>query len=221
MSKLERQLAGASRETILLTAELLYLQVLPLSNVSAATKIARIEKVLSWAPGTKAELPEELRHGLQSEGAFNGGVGFNIQVADHVAWLSRFVEYAASQPQSLINSALADPWEFVGLTQSVPHDWPTIRYSIDFLAWPDHLQPVVSKDHRIKIRNAFAGIIGGQPVIPRLTLPRTCSPSGKHSRATRMSSSNGMTNRTLASGSRRIIRGDGPGWFARIRAALG
>ncbi|MGF6832830.1 5-methylcytosine-specific restriction protein B [Paenarthrobacter sp. TE4293] len=161
MSKLERQLAGASRETILLAAELLYLQVLPLSNVTAATKIARIEKVLSWAPGTKAELPEELRQGLQSEGAFNGGVGFNIQVADHVAWLSRFVEYAASQPQSLINSALADPWEFVGLTQSVPHDWPTIRYSIDFLAWPDHLQPVVSKDHRIKIRNAFAGIIGG------------------------------------------------------------
>lgn len=161
MSKLERQLAGAARETILLAAELVYLQVFPLENVMAATKIARVQKVLSWVPEADVELSEELREGLQAKGAFNGGVGFNIQVADHVGWLSRFAEYVTEQPESIINRALADPWAFIGLTQLVPKDWPTIRYSIEFLAWPDHLQPVVSRDHRIKIRNAFAGIIGG------------------------------------------------------------
>ncbi|MFJ6300189.1 AAA family ATPase [Arthrobacter sp. KFRI-F3372] len=161
MSKLERQLATASRETVLLAAELLYLQVLPLSNVMAATKIARIEKVLSWVPGSAVELSAELRKGLEAPGAFNGGVGFNIQVADHLGWLTRFVEHVTEQPMSLINAALEDPWTFISLTQAVPRDWPTIRYSIDYLAWPSHLQPVVKKDHRIKIRNAFADIIGG------------------------------------------------------------
>ncbi|BCW57853.1 hypothetical protein StoSoilB20_12000 [Arthrobacter sp. StoSoilB20] len=163
MAKLERQLADAPRETVLLAAELVYLQVFPLENVTPATKIARVEKVLSWVPEPEAdaELPEVLRQGLQAKGSFNGGVGFNIQVADHVGWLSRFVEHVTEQPASVINVALEDPWAFMGLTQAVTKDWPTIRYCIDFLAWPDHLQPIVSRDHRIKIRNAFAGIIGG------------------------------------------------------------
>jgi 5-methylcytosine-specific restriction protein B len=161
MAKLERQLATASRETVLLAAELLYLQVLPLSNVMAETKIARIEKVLSWVTGAAVELSSELRKGLEAPGAFNGGVGFNIQVADHLGWLTRFVEYVAKQPMSLISAALEDPWTFIGMTRAVPKDWPAIRYSIEYLAWPGYLQPVVKKDHRIKIRNAFAGIIGG------------------------------------------------------------
>lgn len=161
MAKLERQLADTPRETVLLAAELVYLQVFPLENVTPATKIARVEKVLSWVPEADTELPDVLRQGLQAKGSFNGGVGFNIQVADHVGWLSRFVEHVTEQPANVINVALEDPWAFMGLTQAVTKDWPTIRYCIDFLAWPDHLQPIVSRDHRIKIRNAFAGIIGG------------------------------------------------------------
>ncbi|MHA7275212.1 McrB family protein [Arthrobacter sp. Hz1] len=161
MAKLERQLAGASRATVLLAAELLYLQVVPLANVTPATKIARIEKVLSWVPGEPAKLTPELEYGLEAAGAFNGGVGFNIQVADHVAWLTRFVQHVVAQPLSLIEAALADPWNLIRITQAVESDWPTIRYSIEYLAWPGYLQPVVKKDHRIRIRNAFAPIIGG------------------------------------------------------------
>lgn len=161
MAKLERQLAGASRATVLLAAELLYLQVVPLANLTPATKIARIEKVLSWVPGEPVKLTPELEYGLEATGSFNGGVGFNIQVADHIAWLTRFVQHVVAQPMSLIEAALADPWTFIRMTQSVESDWPTIRYSIEYLAWPGYLQPVVKKDHRIRIRNAFAPIIGG------------------------------------------------------------
>ncbi|WP_219816086.1 McrB family protein [Arthrobacter sp. B1805] len=161
MAKLERQLAGASRATVLLAAELLYLQVVPLANVTPATKIARIEKVLSWVPGEPVKLTPELEDGLEATGSFNGGVGFNIQVADHIAWLTRFIQHVVAQPMSLIEAALADPWTFIRMTQSVESDWPTIRYSIEYLAWPGYLQPVVKKDHRIRIRNAFAPIIGG------------------------------------------------------------
>ncbi|MFF1384681.1 McrB family protein [Arthrobacter sp. NPDC058288] len=161
MAKFERQLKGARPATILLAAELAYLQVLPLSNVGVTTKVARINKILSWIEGASVVLPAPLREGLEAEGAFNGGMGFNIQVADHMKWLSRLVEHVAAQPVSLITAGLEDPWTFRDITQSVPDDRPMIRYSIDYLAWPGHLPPVVTRDHRIAIWQAFAGIIGG------------------------------------------------------------
>ncbi|MBT2534610.1 AAA family ATPase [Arthrobacter sp. ISL-69] len=161
MAKFERQLKGASRGTILLAAELAYLQVLPLSNVGPVTKVARINKILSWIEDGQVSLPPELREGLETPGAFNGGVGFNIQVAEHMKWLCRLVTYVATQPMSRIDAGLSDPWTFRAITQSVPDDRQTIRYSVDYLAWPGHLPPVVKNDHRIEIWKAFAGIIGG------------------------------------------------------------
>jgi 5-methylcytosine-specific restriction protein B len=161
MAKFERQLTGANRATILLAAELAFLQVLPLSNVGGATKVARVNKILSWIDGAPVALPVRLREGLEAEGAFHGGVGFNIQVSEHMRWLCRLVEHVASQPMSRIAGALEDPWTFRDMTQSVPDDRPMIRYSIDYLAWPGYLPPVVTRNHRIEIWQAFAGIIGG------------------------------------------------------------
>lgn len=161
MEKMERQLADASRETVLLAAELMYLQSVPLSNLKAETKLARINKILSWVPGPQVVLPEELAAGLRAPGSYNGGVGSLIQVADHLKWLTELVVHVSNQPQSFIDAALSDPWTFISLTEAVPNDWPGIRYSIEYLAWPGYLQPVVKKDHRIKIRNTFARIIGG------------------------------------------------------------
>lgn len=161
MAKFERQLQGASHGVVLLAAELAYLQVLPLSNVGAQTKIARVEKILSWIEHEEMPLPPTLQVGLDVEGAFHGGVGFNIQIAEHMKWLSRLVEHVATQPMSLIEAALSDPWAFRDLTQSVPGDRPMIRYSVDYIAWPGYLPPVVKRDHRTEIWHAFAGVIGG------------------------------------------------------------
>jgi 5-methylcytosine-specific restriction protein B len=161
MAKFERQLQGASRGVVLLAAELAYLQVLPLSNVGAQTKIARIEKILSWIEHDEVPLPPALQQGLGGEGAFHGGVGFNIQVAEHMKWLSRLVEYVATQPMSLIEAALTDPWAFRDITQSVPDDRPMIRYSVDYIAWPGYFPPVVKRDHRTEIWHAFVGVVGG------------------------------------------------------------
>lgn len=161
MAKFERQLQGASRGVVFLAAELAYLQVLPLSNVGAQTKIARIEKILSWIEHDEVPLPPAFQEGLGAGGAFHGGVGFNIQVAEHMKWLSRLVEHVATQPMSLIEAALTDPWAFRDLTQSIPDDRPMIRYSVDYLAWPGYMPPVVKRDHRTEIWHAFAGVIGG------------------------------------------------------------
>lgn len=163
MEKYERQLNGASRATILLAAELAFLQVLPLSNVGAATKAARANTILSWIDGAPITLPKELIDGMEETGgSFNGGVGFNIQVSEHMRWLCRLAQHVASQPRARAAEALANPWTFRDITQSVPDDRPLIRYSIDYLAWPGYHPPVVKRDHRVEIWRAFAGIIGGE-----------------------------------------------------------
>ncbi|MET4145487.1 AAA family ATPase [Arthrobacter sp. UYCo732] len=161
MAKFERQLQGGGRGVVLLAAELAYLQVLPLWNVSGQTKTTRINKILSWIEGDAVSLPSLLQEGLDVEGAFHGGVGFNIQVAEHMKWLSRLVEHVGTQPMSLIEAALMDPWAFRDITQSVPDDRPMIRYSVDYIVWPGYLPPVVKRDHRTEIWHAFAGVIGG------------------------------------------------------------
>lgn len=162
MSKMERQLADAPRETVLLAADLMYLQAVALANMKAQTKVDRIQKILSWVPGAKVSLPESLERGLRAQGAYNGGVGSLIQVADHLKWLTQLVIHTTTAGEERVEAALSDPWNFIIFTQSVPQDWPGIRYSVEYLAWPGFLQPIVKKDHRIRIRNTFASIIGGQ-----------------------------------------------------------
>ena len=123
LAKLERQLHGAPREVVLLAAELLYLQVLPLSNVKAATKHERIEMVLSWLD-PRPVLPSEMADGLSAEGVFHGGVGFNVQIWQQLLWLCRFVFSWQELPEGDRQAALADPWAFRRVAAATPHDWP-------------------------------------------------------------------------------------------------
>jgi 5-methylcytosine-specific restriction enzyme B len=158
--KLRRQLRDASREAVLLAVELLYLRVLPLGNVKAETKRARIDEVLSWLDPVPA-LPAEMAGGLSARGVFNGGLGFNIQIGEQLMWLCRFVSGWRELPEEERQAALADPWAFRRVTAGTPKDWPAIRYSLEYLTWPGWFEPVVASDHRRWIRDAFAYRIGG------------------------------------------------------------
>ena len=72
-----------------LAAELLYLNVLPLSNVAGNAKRARITTVLKWVP-EPATIPANLDSALDS-GVFNGGIGFNTTFWAQLVHLIAFV----------------------------------------------------------------------------------------------------------------------------------
>ena len=160
LAKLRNQLRGVSRDVVLLAAELLYVQVLPLSNVRSETKRERIDEVLSWLDPAPA-LPAEMAEGLSVPGVFNGGVGFNVQVWQQLMWLCRFVSGWQGLPEEERQAALTDPWAFRRVAAATPKDWPSIRHSLEYLAWPGWFEPVVASDHRRWIRDAFAYRIGG------------------------------------------------------------
>jgi|GEM_PF-887970 len=161
LDKLEHQLSGAADGVIRLAAELIALQTLPLSNLTGATRRARVNRVLSWL-GTESEVPDEIDQGLAvTGGAFNGGTGFNMYQWKHLGWLARMVitvRQTVGEPGQLLD----DPELLLRTTQSVPEDVHAIRYAFEYLAWPSYSEPIVSRDHRVRIRKAFAHVIGGE-----------------------------------------------------------
>ncbi|MCC9194431.1 AAA family ATPase [Arthrobacter sp. zg-Y916] len=159
MGKLERQLAGASRGVILLTAELLTLQCLPLSNLRPETKLARIQTVLSWLD-TSPEIPGVIESGLRAGGAFNGGTGFNVQLWRHLCWLCDLV-ISIHRNSDNAKAALESPEGFHDVAEAVPGNLPSIRYSLEYMAWPGFFVPVVNWGHRKRIRKAFENEIEG------------------------------------------------------------
>jgi len=160
MEKLQVQLNGASRATHLLAAELMYLHVLPLGNVTPRTKRQRMRTVLSWLE-PRAQLPPDLDDALDAPGAFSGGTGFNVQIWQQIGWLLAFVQHWWHQPEDLRLDALRDPWIFRDVVASHPKDQPGIRNALLYLTFPTTFFPVANQDHKRAIRDAFAPLIGG------------------------------------------------------------
>ncbi|MGD9525455.1 MAG: McrB family protein [Dehalococcoidia bacterium] len=160
VGKLQAQLAGASRATYLLAAELLYVQVAPLSNVKGDTKRARISTVLSWLTPS-AKIPPELDTPLSTSGVFNGGVGFHVQIWQQIGWLLSFVEHWWQLPAVDRERALHDPWAFWDVVAEVPTGQVGMRNSLLYLMFPATFSPIVNQVHKRDIRNAFAELIGG------------------------------------------------------------
>lgn len=169
MQSLHDQLEGAPRPVILLAAELLYVQQLPLSTVTARLKRGRVRDVLSWTEDAP-EIPEDLDAALGEKGPLTGGLGFNVQVREHLRWLCAFIIHWAELDGAERDAALTDPWEFQRAARSTPGDWRAIRYSLQYLAWPGYFQPIVKHDHKTRMRDAFADLVGGPSGIDELDI---------------------------------------------------
>lgn len=159
MEKLAAQMAGADDAVIVLLAELLYLRNAPLTDMKAETKASRTNQVLAWG-STPRSLPQQLVDALEQADAFKGGQGYHAQTPGHALWLTRFVEHWLSTPLAQRQEGLRDPYAFRDITASTPGDMPTIRYVVEYLAWPGTFPSVVSADHRAKIHKALMSDLG-------------------------------------------------------------
>lgn len=169
MQTLQEQLEGAQHPVIILAAELLYIQQLPLSTVTSRLKRSRVNEVLSWTE-PKLAIPAPLLAALDEKGPLTGGLGFNVQIREHLRWLASFIVHWAEVDEATRDAALSDPWEFQRVARSTPGDWRAIRYSLQYLAWPSFFQPIVKHEHKTKIRDAFADLIGGPSGIDELDI---------------------------------------------------
>jgi len=157
--RLAQQLEGAPDGVLCLAAELLYIRDAPLHDMKALTKANRIGAILASMSGAPL-LPDAQKAGLDDGHAFAGGQGYHARAPEHLQWLCRFVLHWLDQSPEVVDEALRDPFAFSEVTKGVPDDSPSIRYVVEYLAWPGIYPSIVSAAHRRKIRNCFTPDIG-------------------------------------------------------------
>lgn len=154
--KLRRQLAGASDETILLFAELYYLNLLPLSDYRPATKLGLVNAVLQSMAHPVA-IPSHLAEALAG-GTFNGGVAFKSRRYWQLAFFVEFAYGFLADPPG--DAIWDDPIAFRDRVAAVTSiNAPSQKYSLLYLAFPEFFLPIVSSTHRSMIVTAFRDLL--------------------------------------------------------------
>lgn len=166
LTKLRKQLRGVSDEAVVLAAELLYLNMLPLSGttVGVVRKREIITEVLSLA-GRDVKLPE--RFDAAMEGVVSGGMAFlNLRWAQF-SFLIRLAGVLVDLGPRERKELLSDPWAFREAAWQVLPDedgGQRARAQYHLLLWlvfPGTFEPIASVDHKRRIVAAFADRIGG------------------------------------------------------------
>lgn len=156
--RLVQQISGQPRAVVLLAAELCCLQRLPLTNIRPQTKLQLLQEILDVLPD-RPQVPEAVVDALDTRGVFNGGQGFNQQIAQHVQWLCDFVGHWDGLDPEAREAALGDPWLFRDRTLEVQPDVAPIRSSLLALTWPTSFERIVSVAQKHTIRDTFAAAL--------------------------------------------------------------
>lgn len=153
ITKLQTELHGLSDAALTFAAELLYVHVLPISNMGVPAKRALVDQTLSWRREPFA-LPDDLA------GALEGGVanyGAALTRRDkQVNLLAQFARaWAGLEPPERAR-LLSDPWAFRSFLVGDLELPPLMqREAILHLVFPDTFEYSLAAGDKTKIKNAF------------------------------------------------------------------
>ena len=153
MDTLEEQLDGAPDATILLAADLVNLLQLPLVNVGQKGKAGRIRRMLTWLSEPRA--PGPLLTYAWFEGSWHGGTGSNTMLWRALFDMVNFLREWWERPEDERALALNDPWQWSATLNSARLTMPSTSHGLRYLGFPDFFLPIVNRDHKMRIRNAF------------------------------------------------------------------
>lgn len=161
--KLDQQLQGASREVVLLAAELVFLREHPLLSARPETRKAHVNRVLAHleSPVTISEPMSTWLSRPARTAGFEPGNWYNGALWRHVIWASTFVRHWNELSEVEREAARANPWELQRVMLNSGNDRPDIRNALQFLARPEVFEPISSASMKAKIRDGLAHRIGG------------------------------------------------------------
>ena len=161
--KLTSQLSDTSDPARQLFSELYILNVLPLDNFKATTKIGYIQGVLDGLR-RPVGLPETIADAF-SGGVFNGGRAFSSRRWAQLSFLVEFVEYFKSQSLAIRSEAAEHPDAMRQLVLEAPgHREPAQRQALLYMFHPKYFLPIVSTAQRQLLRDRLApDYLSGEP----------------------------------------------------------
>lgn len=160
-SNLSLQFAEATDDQKLLMAEVIALQLLPIAKIIGhAKKRERVESVLDTMKHP-VEIPQVFDRAF-SGGAFNPGQGMQSHVNHAITVILDVLVAWSELAEGEQQSALEDPRQWRQRVMGKDSGFPTQRYALLYLVHPGFFGPIVSLDHRKRIRETFIGEIGGE-----------------------------------------------------------
>lgn len=161
--KLRAQIGNGSSAAIQLMAEIHFVYYLPASGgVTGDTKRARIGEILSWT-SPRVELPEDLAEVLD-HGIGSGGVGFHTFKWASVSYFVRFGRAWKRLPAEQRERALADPWVFKSVTDTVPTTGggTYAREALLHFAHPDTFERIFSRGEKWALAERLGSLVTDQ-----------------------------------------------------------
>ena len=169
VEKLEDELRGSSQASHLLMAEMMFIHLLPLSNVSGEKKRSHVDSIGSWAPAPFT-LPQRFEQTLDL-GIFNGGVGFNTGRHAHMRFLFRFARRWTGLDASHQLELLESPWAFKEFLTAQPIDGATSQLNaLLMMLFPHTFESTASREHKRRIIEAYSPLAGEATDIDRQLL---------------------------------------------------
>jgi 5-methylcytosine-specific restriction protein B len=172
--KLDKQLTGASRDVVLLAAELVFLREHPLRSALPGTRRGHVERVLEHLD-SPVEIPKSMSMWLSrppGAAGFEPGQAYNGGMWRHVIWASTFVRHWNGLDEVERANARNDPWALQLVMLASGDDRSDIRNALQFLARPDVFEPISSARMKEQIRNGLADRIGGATGSDAISLDR-------------------------------------------------
>jgi 5-methylcytosine-specific restriction protein B len=161
IENVQRQPADASDDEKLLMAEIVAIQILPIAGVMGhGKKTEKVQAILDLMEH-KVQIPRIFDEAFGG-GAFNPGTGMMSRINHAVTIILNVLRSWIDLPDPEV--VLDDPRAWRDLVLGVDGDeFPTQRYALLYLVHPGFFGPIVSSKHRLQIRDAFIGEIGGTP----------------------------------------------------------
>lgn len=156
------QLSNESDDIKLLMAEIVAIQILPISTaIGHAKKTQKVESVLALMQH-RVSIPRLFDEAFGG-GAFNPGSGMLSRVNHAVTIIINMAKAWVTLDLDAQEAVLADPLRWREFILGLDGDeFPTQRWSLMYLVHPGFFGPIVSTDHRSRIRTSFIGEIGGE-----------------------------------------------------------
>lgn len=153
--KLVQQLADSSPQAIQLFAELLILNMLPITNVGGPLKVKQVREVLNMST-SRVALPSDVKAALAGGGVFNGGQAFTSNRWAQIVYLIQLAQHFKALPDNRKVDALGDPLIFREEVSAVSTGQAAQRQSLLYLAFPHFFLPMVAVKHRTALRDGLA-----------------------------------------------------------------
>lgn len=160
VDKLTDQLESVSDDARLLMAELVTWQLLPIhiGTIGEAKKAQRVEAILRTMTHP-VKIPDAVLKVL-STGVYNPGTRMSSNLFPAMSIIVTLVHRWFSLSSDEREAMLEEPLRWREFVTNVPgENFPTQRNSLLYSVLPEYFGPIVSEDHKSRIRDAFVGEI--------------------------------------------------------------